>query len=153
MRKSIAFLLCTIILCGMITQTSHAAAVETVQTTSIEPLSDGITIETTLTIHQSLLRNNSKRAALESVYKDNGTIIATVTLDATFGYDGTTAWVVSASASHWVASGWSYESQSLSTTGSTARVTATLKKWLLFISIASVPVDISLKCSPNGTIS
>ena len=151
MRKAIAFFLSVSIFLSVAVPAGYAATAE--RTSSVVNLGDGITVETNLTVHPSILRNNTKRATRESVYKDNGTTIATVTLDATFGYDGTTAWVVSASASCSVVSGWSYESESISTTGATARVTATLKKWLLFISVLSVPVDISLKCSPTGTIS
>jgi hypothetical protein len=132
---------------------SFAAESGDVQTTDIEYLGDGITVETTVTIHNSLLRSNTKSATRESTYKDNGTTIATVTLNATFGYDGSSAWVVSASASHWVASNWTYENQSLSTTGTTARVTATLKKWLGSILATSVSVNIPLTCSASGTIS
>jgi hypothetical protein len=145
---------CVVMLCAISAPlSSHAAGFGDVQTTTVEHLGDGITVETTTTVHNSLLRSSTKSATRTSTYKDNGTSIATVTLNATFGYDGSSAWVVSASASHWVASNWTYESQSISTTGATARVTATLKKWLGPISIGSASVNEALSCSASGTIS
>lgn len=153
MKRGIAFVCCAVLLCGISAPIASAAMPEAIQTTSIEYLGNGITVETTTTVYQSLLRSSTKRATKESTYKNGSTTIATVTLDATFGYDGSSAWVVSASASHWVASGWTYESQSISTSGATARVTATLKKWLGPITTDSVPVDDKLTCSLNGTIS
>ncbi|MDR1157625.1 MAG: hypothetical protein LBK75_04870 [Oscillospiraceae bacterium] len=154
MKKVKVLACCLAMLCLMsVSVFSYAAEPGDAQTTDIEYLGDGITVETTTTVHNSLLRSSTKSATRESTYKDNGTTIATVTLNATFGYDGSSAWVVSASASHWVASSWTYENQSLSTTGATARVTATLKKWLGSILVTSASVNIPLTCSASGTIS
>jgi hypothetical protein len=154
MKKNRAILCCIAILCGVFGSTvSYAAVPVPVQTTSVQHLGNGITVETTTTVSSSLLRRSTKSATRNSTYKDNGTAIATVTLNAEFGYNGSTAWVVSASASHWVASGWSYENESLSTSGGTARVTASLRKWMGFISIATVPVNDAITCSKNGAIS
>jgi hypothetical protein len=125
----------------------------TVQSASIEDLGNGITMETTTTMIPSIPKSNYVTAHREVVYRDNGTTIAIVTLSATFGYNGTLAWVVSASASHWVASGWTYENQSVTIPGASARVTASLRKWSGIILVASVSVDISLGCSPSGVIS
>ncbi|MDR1158181.1 MAG: hypothetical protein LBK75_07735 [Oscillospiraceae bacterium] len=154
MKKVKAFICCFAMLCVISAPvSSYAAEFGEAQTTDIEYLGDGITVETTITVHSSLLRSSTKSATRASTYKDNGTTIATVTLNATFGYDGSSAWVVSASASHWVASNWTYENQSISTTGATARVTATLKKWLGSTSTGTASVNSALTCSAGGTVS
>lgn len=152
MRKMIVFLLCLVMLCGIAPVASFAATSETTQTTRIEYLGNGITVETVTTVYPSLQRSSTLTGKTESTYKEGSTVIATVTLTATFGYDGSSAWVLSASASHWVASGWTYENHSITTSGATARVTATLKKWQGSTLIGSVPVNDTLSCGANGTI-
>ena len=79
--------------------------------------------------------------------------VATVTLQASFGYDGSSAWVISDSASHSTVSGWSYGSESLDASGNTASLSATLTQWSGIIPIQTVDVNISLTCSPTGEIS
>lgn len=82
--------------------------------------------------------------------KNNGEEIATATLTATFGYDGSDAWVVSSSGSHTVEPGWSYSGERISHSGGTATLTATIKSTK---GLGQFPVNISLTCSKDGDIS
>ena len=115
------------------------------ENTKVVDLGNGITVETTTTVYDSLLRSSST-----SKFKNNGELIATVTLTATFGYDGSRAWVVSASGSHSMESGWTYSNQSISKSGGTANLTADIKSTT---GLGAFPVDISLTCSKDGDIS
>lgn len=70
-------------------------------------------------------------------------------MSVTFGYDGKTAWVISASGSHTTYDGWSYSGERITTSGGTANLSATLRHLLH----KSVAVNLSLTCSPTGQIS
>ena len=120
------------------------------ENTKVVDLGNGITVETTTTVYDSLLRSSTQKASSTSKFKNNGELIATVTLTATFGYDGSRAWVVSASGSHSMESGWTYSNQSISKSGGTANLTADIKSTT---GLDSFPVDISLTCSKDGDIS
>ena len=70
----------------------------------------------------------TKRANKKHSFTYQGENIATVTLFATFGYDGKSAWVEEASASHDTSGGWSYGREVIDTDGSTAALSARLTK-------------------------
>lgn len=103
----------------------------------------------TLIVHDSSLRSSTKSADRIRTVKFGGVQIAEVTLSATFGYDGKTAWVVSTDSSHSTSGGWLYRSEKISDSGSTAKLTATLTHIL----DGDIPVSISMSCSPSGQIS
>lgn len=106
-------------------------------------------IETTTIVYNTVSRSSSRSADKEQVIKYGGKVIAEVTLSATFGYDGKTAWVISASGSHTTYDGWSYSGEKITKSGGSAALTAKLSKW----SEGTANVNISLKCSPSGQIS
>ena len=110
---------------------------------------DGIEVETTLTVHENRMRASYRSAEKETTYKSEGKVIAIVKLEATFGYDGKTAWVEEAGSDHTTYDGWSYGSEKISTSGNTAKLTAIVKK----AGVATVPVSISMTCTPTGSIS
>ncbi len=153
MKKRI-FIVCLV---ALMTVTFLAPAAQAAYTpdevfSSVEVLDNGVTIETTLVIHGSIdiLRSTSSKTATKTdVYKYNGTEIATISLTANFGYDGSSSWVNSSSVSKSIASGWTYSGENLSSSGGTATVTASLKKFL----ITTVGVNTSITCSPTGAIS
>lgn len=118
--------------------------------TTVIDLGNGITVETTTTVYDTLLRSSTQKASSTSRFKNNGELIATVTLTATFGYDGSLAWVVSASGSHTVESGWRYQNQDISNSGGTSNLTAEIKSTT---GLGVVPVDITLTCTKDGDIS
>lgn len=148
MKKTIS-LLAVLALVLSLSLAPMCAAYESVETVYSD-LGNGITMETTTTLYDLLLRSNSRTASRTATFKNNGVEIATVTLTATFGFDGSRAWVVSASGSHTVESGWTYRNQSISNSGGTSNLTAEIRS-------TKVPgildVDISLTCSRNGEIS
>lgn len=147
--RSVSIVLVFVMLLG--TMILPSGAVENIyqKTDTIETEFGIVEVETVLTIHKSLARSNTKRADYTQTFKYSGKVIAEVTLSATFGYDGKTAWVTSASGSRTTYDGWSYSGQSISKSGRTATLTATLSHSLH----RSIPVNISLTCSPTGQIS
>ena len=68
-------------------------------------------------------------------------------MNATFTYNSTTETAITASGDHSVASGWSYSGQSTWCSGATAYLTATIS------GPVSIPVSLSLTCSPGGALS
>lgn len=108
-----------------------------------------IEVETALIVYDSLLRYTAKSAKREQTFTHDGSVVATVTLYATFGFDGKTVWVDEASSSHSTSGGWSYKNEDLSTSGGTATLTAELSKFLY----PDVPVELTLTCTKDGKIS
>ncbi len=146
--------ICSICLAALATAfvlapTAQAAAVQEQQIVSYETLEDGVVVKTTLVIHESMLRSSTKRATKIMDYQYDGTDIASVSLTASFGYDGSDAWVNSTSVDHTTYDGWSYGSETVSESGGTANLSAKLTK--LFHT--TVKVDISITCTANGVIS
>lgn len=106
-------------------------------------------VETTTVILNTLFRSNSVSVDRTKTVKQSGKVIAEVTLSATFGYDGKTAWVSSASGSHTTYDGWSYGNERITKSGGNAKLTATLSH----SQYRNIAVNISLTCSPTGEIS
>lgn len=115
---------------------------------SHEVLDNGMECVTTITMSPSYARSSTKNGTISKNYSYSGKVVANVILNATFTYDGSTAKATGAYGSHSVASGWSYSSESTWCSGATARLTATVSG-----SGHSIPVSLSLTCSPSGTLS
>lgn len=148
-KKSIFVVLVLVLLqCAM---AFPSGAVEDIyrRTDLIETEFGAVEVETVLTVHESLTRSNTKSANYAQTFKYSGQTIAEVTLFATFGYDGKTSWVTSASSSHTTYDGWSYTNEKISKSGGTASLSAKLSHNIH----GSVAVNISLTCSPTGQIS
>lgn len=151
-----------LVLCVSIPSFAQKTTFKKVQSTSVttENLGNGLSVETQTTIFNTSDTENVTRTAYSTrsatqtkTYKANGSTVATVTLRATFSYDGSSAWVTSKSARHSTSSNWSYGSESLGTYEDTASLSATLTQWSGVIPIQTVDVDLSLTCSPSGQIS
>lgn len=106
-------------------------------------------IETTTIVYNTVSRSSSRSADKEQVIRYDGKVIAEVTLSATFGYDGSAAWVTNSSSSYTTYNGWSYGSERITESGSSVSLTAKITKLLY----PSGNISISLKCSPSGQIS
>ena len=146
MKKIGAFLLTFTLLAVTMIPSSLAAANNWQDTETVySELGD---VEIITTIHYAISRGGGS-ANKTSTVKSDGKVIAEVTLSATFGYDGKTAWVSNASSSHTTYSGWSYGSEKITKSGGTASLTGTLSHLLH----RNIPVNISLTCSPTGQIS
>lgn len=130
---------------------ASAFAVENTRTTEIiyvEGLGE-VEVTTITKVQNSLVRSSQKSASKTKEFTYDGQVVATVTLKATFGYDGSSAWVVSATGSQNISSGWTYKNQSIDKSGNSATLTATLSKGIG----VKTPVEITMSCSPSGTIS
>ena len=147
MKKLFSMVTVLALLCVMFT--TSALARQEVRT-SVTDLGNGITVERVITVNELDTRSSTKKASSVNTYKNNGEVIATVTLTTTFGYDGTRAWVVSSSGSHSVESGWTYKNENITNSGGTSRLTAELKSTT---GLSRVPVNIDLVCTKNGEIS
>lgn len=147
MRK-ISFFLSLVLLAGLMVPAAYAAPESSRETEVIHTEAGDFEIETTTVIYDSVARGSSKTAGRTHTIKYGGKVIAEVTLTATFGYDGTTAWVISANGSFRTYDHWIYSGETITKSGGTATLTATLSH----ASYDSVAVNISLTCSPTGVI-
>lgn len=124
-----------------------AASEVVCETETVTTVYGDLEVEETLVVYSSA-RSSTKSASKTHTFRQSGEVIAEVTLYATFGYNGSSAWVTSASGSHTTYSGWSYGSESITKSGGTASLSASLTKFGV-----SAAVDISIKCTASGTIS
>lgn len=113
--------------------------------TYTEDLGNGITAVTTIT--QTVTRSTISRTKASNYYS-SGQYIGQAALSATFSYNGSTAQATGASGTGSGANGWNYGGQRTWTSGNSAYLSATLSK-----GGASVPVSLSLTCSPSGSVS
>lgn len=120
---------------------------ERVIKTYTEDLGSGITAVVTITEADSLTRS-SKTHSITKDYYSSGTYIGVAALTANFYYDGSTSRATGASGAGSGSNGWSYGGQSTGTSGNRAYLNATLSN-----GSRSVPVNLSLTCSPSGSIS
>ena len=120
---------------------------ERVLKTYTEDLGNGITAVVTITESSGLTRG-SKTHTLSKEYYSSGTYIGNAALMASFYYDGSIARATGASGTGSGSNGWSYGGQSTGTSGNRAYLNATLSN-----GSRSVPVNLSLTCSPSGSIS
>lgn len=148
-RRISAFLIGVLLLCTAALPCAAAQPASSVQQSVIHTEYGDIVVTTTLTVYDSTARASTKRANKKHSFTYQGENIATVTLFATFGYDGKSAWVEEASASHDTSGGWSYGSEKIDTDGSTAALSARLTK----SSFAPVDFTLSMSCTPSGKIS
>lgn len=149
MKKTGALLLALALLVSIMILPTQAVSNNTPDVEVIHTEFGDFEIVTTTIVYDSVARSSTKRADRIHEMKYSGTIVAKVTLSATFGYDGKTAWVISASGSNNTYDGWKYGSEKISKSGGTATLTATLTK----LTSSNIPVNISLTCSPSGQIS
>lgn len=150
MKKTVSVLLTFILLLSAALLQAGAVASEVQQTTeTIHTEYGDIQVDTVLILYPSAARSSTQKADRIKTYSYSGQEIASVTLSATFGYDGKTSWVESTSSSHTTSGGWSYKNEEITSSGGTAALTASLTKLLN----PTIPVEITLSCSPTGTIS
>ena len=125
----------------------YAAPQREIVSETTTTLANGVVCTTTVYLEPAFARASTRTGGVDQKYEYNGKEIATVRLTATFTYNSTTATATSASGDHSVASGWSYSGQSTWCSGATAYLTATIS------GPVSIPVSLSLTCSPGGALS
>lgn len=146
--KKISFLLSLALLMGLMVPAAYAAPENRQETEIIHTESGDFEIETTTVIYDTMVRSSGKTVGRTQTVKYDGSVIAEVTLTATFGYDGTTAWVISANSSFSTYDRWVYGNENITRSGGTAALTAMLSH----TSHRSIAVNISITCSPTGAI-
>lgn len=146
MKKIISICLTALLLVSVMVIPASAESQEVQQ--KVEQCGN-IRIETILTVTDSLARASTKSAEKIKNYYSGDDLIATVKLKATFGYDGSEAWVNSTSVTKSTYSGWSYGKQSVKKNGNVATLSAELSKSFY----EDILVEITMTCSPSGTIS
>ena len=146
MKKLVSFALCVMMLCAAVLP---AGAVQSDDRNILVTVSeDGrLEIVTVLELSNSLLRT-SRTAHKTSYVNYDGERIAEVTLTATFGYDGDEAWVEESESDYETYDGWRYGSEEIEDSGGTVTLSAQLTK----AAERTLNVDISMTCSPSGTI-
>lgn len=149
MKKFIALVACFVLMFS-ISLPCYAASIEETISITTENLGNGITVETEIVeLNSNARATYQKTGSVKKTYKNGSSVIATVTLTATFTYDNTSASVKSTSSSHTVASGWTYKNEDIWDSGNTAYLSAQLYNF----PIGTVDVDMSLSCSPTGVLS
>ena len=148
MKKFLAFLMIGMI-AAFSTSPCYAADSVPETTTTVYQLDNGITVERTIIESDiSTFATKQKRGTATQTYRMGSDVIATVSLTATFWYDGSDSGVVSASSSHTTYDSWKYKNESIWDSGDTAYLSAELEH-----SIGNADVDLSLSCSPTGQLS
>lgn len=115
---------------------------------------DEITLENGITVIEEIVvypqgRSTDKRADATRTFKDGDTVIAIITIEGVFRYDGSTVSVVSKSVTQAdTYSGWSYKEKSFTSSGGTITLEGKLTKLLIF----NNPFTMTLSCDENGNI-
>ena len=152
MKKTILTFCC---LALILTFMPHAAAFEEIETTGTviyyneELLDNGLTVIDQIT-DITTARSNDKTVERTNTYKDGDTVIAIITIQATFRYDGSTVSVISKNVTRAdTYSGWSYSQKSFTSSGGTVTLSGTLNfLWIL----NSSSFTMTLSCDKNGNI-
>ena len=153
MKKIVSVLLLMVIMSGIFpSKTMAANPVVAVDTETIFLKDFGMMDVTTVTAINSVMGNKTCVANVTRTYSANGIDIATVTLSVTFGFNGSSVWVISKSVTKNVSSGWAYSGQQISISGGTVTLTAQLSHRDIS-TFVQVPVEITITCTPTGQIS
>lgn len=147
MKKFFCLFACLALVCPLSFPAFAAETAPQDTVTYIEYLDDGITVVTTIQWQNASARS-SRTGRTSQTYYNNGAQIATVYLDASFYYDGSTSYVTATRGSASTASGWTYSGQSTWGSGRTAYLQASLSN-----GSKTVPVSLSLTCDANGNLS
>ncbi len=143
-RKTFSLLLCLALTVALAIP-CFAQDNEHVIASYTEDLGNNITVVVTIT--QTVTRSTTTTTKAHDYYYD-GQYIGRAALSASFYYDGSTARATEAIGTGSGSNGWSYGGQSTGTSGNRAYLNATLSN-----GSRSVPVSLSLTCSPSGSIS
>ncbi len=112
-------------------------------------LDNGLTVIEEIT-ERTYARSSTKYGEKRTVIKDGDATIAIVIISGQFGYDKTSAWVISKNQVQVDTNdGWSYQQQSYTSSGATITLTFKLIKLL----IANGPYSLSLTCDKDGNLS
>lgn len=152
MKRVLSILVCAVLLLAA-TISASAAETETAAGTLIsrteKVLENGLTVVETI-YDLSQARSTDKTAHKTQEFYSGDTLIAVITIQGTFRYDGSTVSVVSKSVTQTdTYDGWSYKQNSFTSSGGTVTLDAKLTKWL----ILNTSFTTTLTCDKNGNIS
>lgn len=164
MKKLCSFLLVGILCLGYVIpsfayENVTSKNTETIISVSEKELGDGYSMKTVTTILKARTQFATTALRQSRTVKKTSTVehgsewVGSITLTANFGYNGSSSWVNSMNTSHNIASGWTYEDEHTWKNGATANMSAIMKKKFVFITITEVNPNISITCSPSGSIS
>lgn len=148
MKRLLSALLCIVMLLTVLPIRGQAF-----EQTDIQWLDDGSRIETVIRevpVRASNARVYSKES---NCYDEDGNLDWTITLNATFTYDGVTAKAPSASVSVTIHdSDWEVVSKYASTSGAVAKADVTLSRSALGVVVEKPSYTVTLSCTPDGNI-
>lgn len=155
MRKTVAIFLTVLTIAFTLPGSCRVYAGETASPVSIEYFEDGTYTETYIEEINSMARSQTKSGKKTTVKKTaDGTKLWSVTVTASFTYDGKTAKCTKASAGTAVfSSSWKKYSSSASKSGATGTASAVFKRYVGASVAESVTGKVSLTCSASGTLS
>lgn len=112
-------------------------------------LENGLTVVDQV-IDITAARASDKTYARTRMFKDGETVVAVITMTATFRYNGTTVSVVNKSVTQTdTYDGWEYVQNSFTSSGGTVTLNAKLTKWFIF----NTSFTMTLTCDKDGNIS
>lgn len=155
MKKCLIAILMAAILTSMFAVPAFAAEEDIIvpDENTVIQLPNGLTVESELIIHDSASRASTKTAEKVYKFKDDGKVVATATLIATFRYTGSSVSVTDTDYRYTTTSGYSYSHSGITKSGGTATMKGTFKQTVSGILVGSTPFTIKMTCTANGQIS
>ena len=148
MRRLITAICCLALIFSVCTPAVAAERENVIFSQEID-LGNGITLVDEI-IEHTQARATGKTYTRTNTYRHGDDVIAVISVQATFHYDGTTVSVASKSVTQTdTYEGWNYKQNSFTSSGSTVTLDAKLTKLL----VLRVAVNISITCDKNGNIS
>ena len=162
MKKGITLLLSVAcFMCSVLIMPLHVQAADTEEYSNIEMLDNGYYYETIIEDEETPIALGT-RATTQSVTKtkttklknSDGDVLWSVSIKATFSYDGTTSKCTSCTPSaEAYASSWSIKSVTSSKSGNSATATAVATHTLIFGIAQDTTKSITIQCSATGVVS
>lgn len=147
MKKCFSLALCFVMLLVCLIPVQAAGSGEVIDTSELT-LENGLVARDTVTVY-SQSRSSTITVERERTFYSGDTVVAIITIQATFSYNGSTVSVVSKSVTRTdTYEGWSYKQNSFTSSGGTVTLDAKLTKWL----ILNTPFTMTLSCDKDGNI-
>lgn len=159
--KSVASLMAFIIIFVGLFSTPTCASAKEMDSSSeviVEYFPNGDYITSTITtqdLDASTFATTSTRKGTKNYnYKSGGTVLWTVSVSATFTYNGSTSKCTKSTVSAVSKSSlWTIAKKSASKSGNSATATATAERYAAFVKVESITRSVTLKCSATGVLS
>lgn len=159
MKKIIALLI--VISCVACSFTAFPTQAANAKESIIERLNNGYYYETTIEGEEPFLTISSKatsqyitKTKTTKLKNSAGDVLWSVSIKATFSYDGTTSKCTSCTPSATAyASSWSIKSVTSSKSGNSATATAVATHTVIFGISQDTTKSVTIKCSPTGVVS